>query len=104
MTINFSRNNPVLTARGSVAFYANLNAEVVLCEISADALLKGFNASGTSAVSLISSFENNRRQIEIAAANLLLGRPERGQSVMLSYSDFAFADAGTGAASKVGIL
>jgi Protein of unknown function (DUF1488) len=89
MTINFPRTAPVLTARGTVAFYAYLDDEKVLCEISAETLLRRFGARGLSAVALVRTFEDNRELIETTAAEVLTGRLDSRQSLLLVTSDFA---------------
>jgi len=89
MTINFPRTVPVLTTRGTVAFYAYLDDEKVLCEISAQTLSEHFGAGGLSAVALVRTFEDNRERIETTAAEVLAGRLDSRQPLLLAASDFA---------------
>jgi hypothetical protein len=91
MAINFPRTGPVLTARGTVAFYAYLDNEKVLCEISSETLSKRFGARGLSAVALVRAFEDNRERIESAAAEVLTGRRGSQQPLLLANADFATA-------------
>jgi hypothetical protein len=89
MAINFPRTSPVLTTRGTVAFYACLDDQQVLCEISAQTLFRRFGARGLSAVALVRTFEDNRRLIETTAAEVLTARLDSRQSLLLATSDFA---------------
>jgi hypothetical protein len=89
MTINFLHTVPVLTTRGTIAFYACLDDEKVLCEISAQTLSERFGAGGLSAVALVRTFEDNRERIETAAAQVLAGRLDSRQPLLLAASDFA---------------
>ena len=89
MTINFPSTVPVFTTRGTVAFYAYVDDEKVLCEISSEVLSKHFAARGLSAVALIRTFEDNRERIESAAAEVLTCRGASRQPLLLANSNFA---------------
>jgi hypothetical protein len=85
MRIEFTGRREVVAA-ARVAFEANVDGADVWCSVSLDALNDHFGNDGTSAHTLVGTFEANRARIENATRRVL--EKNGGRSVELETGDF----------------
>jgi hypothetical protein len=69
MIINFPNLNPIVTARGTVAFKAMVDGDTATCEISAEAL-QAFGATTNQPHDLLTAFVSGKCTIHDVARKL----------------------------------
>lgn len=84
MPIQFSSRPGVFTPSTTVAFGAQINGVDAICEISEEALLDHFGATGRTGKEMVAAFEKHRAVIDAVARVKMPARIPLGRCLLVS--------------------